>query len=169
MALKIPRCARCSGACELKTLQSISAEHGPLKLTLLEMPVFACAKAHKVPVKGASMLCLFPGFGPPEVRSPAGREEEGTSRRNWAAAGRNDLQEAPVRRLQRGAFFQARASAGVPVRTEVRRVGAVQNPDRNAALQVQQLRQGATPLNQGPARPRPDGHSWHQRWRRVPA
>src|SRR6267142_227023 len=43
MALKIPRCARCSGACELKTLPSVSGENGPLKLTALEMPVFAQA------------------------------------------------------------------------------------------------------------------------------
>jgi DNA-directed RNA polymerase subunit RPC12/RpoP len=75
MVLKIPRCRRCSGACEPKTLASISAEDGPLKLTLLEMPVFACAKNHKVPVHGDFMLWVIREIRAREGQIAAGREE----------------------------------------------------------------------------------------------
>ena len=40
MALKIPRCPRCSAACELKTLPSVSGTDGELKLTVLGMLLF---------------------------------------------------------------------------------------------------------------------------------
>ena len=75
MALKIPRCARCSGACELKVLPSVSAEEGPLKLSLLEMPVFACAKDHRAPVHGDFMIWLIQQIRAHEGDIPAGKEE----------------------------------------------------------------------------------------------
>ena len=75
MALKIPHCARCSGACELKTLPSVSGEDGPLKLTLLEMPVFACAKNHKAPVHRDFMLWLIQQIRAREAQIAAGKEE----------------------------------------------------------------------------------------------
>ena len=59
MALKVPRCARCPGACELKTLPSVSAEDGPLKLTMLAPPVFRCPKDHSAPVHGDFMIRLI--------------------------------------------------------------------------------------------------------------
>ena len=75
MALKVPHCARCSGACELKTLASVSAENGPLKLSLLSLPVFACAKDHKVPVHRDFMIWLIQQIRAHEGQIDAGKEE----------------------------------------------------------------------------------------------
>jgi hypothetical protein len=75
MALKIPHCARCSGACELKTLPSVSGEDGPLKITLLGMPVFACAKGHQAPVHRDFMLWLIQEIRAREAQIAAGKEE----------------------------------------------------------------------------------------------
>jgi hypothetical protein len=75
MALKIPRCARCSSVCELKTLPSVSGEDGPLKLTVLEMPAFACAKNHKAPLHQDFMLWLIHEIRAREAQIAAGKEE----------------------------------------------------------------------------------------------
>jgi hypothetical protein len=75
MALKIPRCARCSGACEVKLLPSISAEDGPLKLSMVGMPVAACAKDHKAPVHGDFMIWLIQQIRAREPEIAAGKEE----------------------------------------------------------------------------------------------
>ena len=75
MALKIPHCARCSGACELKTLPSISGEDGPLKLSLLNLPVFACAKHHNAPVHRDFMIWLIQEIRARETQIAAGKEE----------------------------------------------------------------------------------------------
>ena len=75
MALKVPHCARCSGACELKTLASVSAEDGPLKLTLQGLPVFACAKNHKAPVHRDFMIWLIQQIRAREGEIAAGKEE----------------------------------------------------------------------------------------------
>ena len=74
MALRIPHCARCSGVCELKTLVSVSGEDGPLKVTLLELPVFACAKDHKAPVHGDFMLWLIQEIRARETQIACGKE-----------------------------------------------------------------------------------------------
>ena len=75
MALKLPRCARCSAATELKTLPSVFGEDGPLKLTLLQLPVFACAKDHNAPVHGDFMIWLIQQVRERETGIPAGKEE----------------------------------------------------------------------------------------------
>jgi DNA-directed RNA polymerase subunit RPC12/RpoP len=75
MALKIPHCARCSGACELKTLASVSGEDGPLKLTVLEMPVFACVKDHRAPVHRDFMIWLIQEIRAREAQIAAGKDE----------------------------------------------------------------------------------------------
>src|SRR5229473_1229585 len=75
MALKIPRCARCSGACALETLPSISGEDGPLKLTVLELPVFACAKKHEFPVHRDFMLWLIQEIRAREAQIAAGKQQ----------------------------------------------------------------------------------------------
>lgn len=59
MALKIPRCPKCRIDCALTSLPSASAQAGPLKVTLLELPVFACAKNHRLPVHRDFMLWLI--------------------------------------------------------------------------------------------------------------
>ena len=75
MALKVPHCARCSGACELKTLASVPAADGPLKLTLLALPVFACAKGHQAPVHRDFMIWLIQQLRAKEGDFAAGKEE----------------------------------------------------------------------------------------------
>ena len=75
MALKIPRCARCSSNSELTALPSASGEDGPLKVTVLKMPVFACAKHHKAPVHADFMLWLIREIRAREAQIAAGKEE----------------------------------------------------------------------------------------------
>ena len=75
MALKIPRCGKCSSGVELKTLPSVGAEDGPLKLTLTEMPVFACAKNHNAPVHRDFMLWLIQEIRAREAQIAAGNEQ----------------------------------------------------------------------------------------------
>ena len=75
MALKIPRCVKCVSACELKTLPTVEALDGSLKLTVLDMPMFACAKNHKVPVHRDFMLWLIQEIRAREGQIAAGKEE----------------------------------------------------------------------------------------------
>ena len=75
MAIKIPRCAKCSDPCELKTLPSVTGLDGPLQLTVLEMPVFACAKKHKVPVHRDFMLWMIGEIRAREAQIAAGKEQ----------------------------------------------------------------------------------------------
>jgi DNA-directed RNA polymerase subunit RPC12/RpoP len=74
MALKIPHCARCSAVCALQTLPTVSAEDGPLKVTLLGLPVFACAKNHRAPVHTDFMLWLIQEIRAREPGIAAGKE-----------------------------------------------------------------------------------------------
>ena len=98
MALKVPHCARCSGACELKTLASVSAEDGPLKLTLLDLPVFACAKDHKAPVHGDFMIWLIHEIRAREAQIEAGREEGMLFKKHLCGACGKDLAAKSERR-----------------------------------------------------------------------
>jgi hypothetical protein len=98
MALKIPHCARCSGACELKTLASVSGEDGPLKLTALQFPVFACAKGHKAPVHRDFMLWLIQEVRAREGEVPAGREEGMLFKKRLCAACGKELASKSERR-----------------------------------------------------------------------
>lgn len=98
MALKIPHCARCSGACELQTLPSVSAEDGPLKLALLDLPVFACAKDHKAPVHGDFMIWLIQQIRERETQIAAGREEGMIFKKHLCGACGKDLAPKPERR-----------------------------------------------------------------------
>jgi hypothetical protein len=98
MALKVPHCARCSGACELKTLASVSAEEGPLKLTLLEMPVFACPKDHKAPVHRDFMLWLIHEIRAREAQIEAGKEEGMLFKKHLCGGCGKELAPKPERR-----------------------------------------------------------------------
>ena len=53
----------------------MSGEDGPLKLTLLDFPVFACAKNHKAPVHRDFMLWLIQEIRAREAQIKAGKEE----------------------------------------------------------------------------------------------
>jgi len=98
MALKIPRCAKCSGACELKALPSVSGEHGPLKLNLLEMPVFACPKNHKTPVHRDFMLWMIQEIRAREAQIAAGKEEGLLFKKRLCGACGKELAAKPERR-----------------------------------------------------------------------
>jgi hypothetical protein len=98
MALKIPRCAKCSGACELKALPSVSGEHGPLKLNLLEMPVFACPKNHKTPVHREFMLWMIQQIRAREAQIAAGKEEGLLFKKHLCGACGKELAAKPERR-----------------------------------------------------------------------
>ena len=98
MALKVPRCARCSGGCELKTLPSVSAEEGPLKLTLQGLPVFACAKDHKAPVHGDFMIWLIQQIRVREPEIVAGKEEGMLFKKHLCGACGKELASKPERR-----------------------------------------------------------------------
>ena len=75
MALKISHCASCSGVCALKTLPSVSGEDGPLRVTVLELPVIACAKNHNAPVHRDFMIWLIQEIRAREAQIAAGKEE----------------------------------------------------------------------------------------------
>jgi hypothetical protein len=98
MALKIPHCPRCSAACELKTLPSITGENGPLKLSAFEMPVFACAKNHKTPVHRDFMLWLIQQVREREAQIAAGKEEGLLFKKHLCGACGKDLAAKPERR-----------------------------------------------------------------------
>ena len=98
MALKVPRCARCSGACELKALPSVSGENGTLKLTVLEMPVFACAKNHKLPVHRDFMLWLIQQIRAREAQVAAGKEEGMIFKKYLCGGCGKELASKPERR-----------------------------------------------------------------------
>ena len=98
MALKVPRCARCSGDCELKTLPSVSAEEGPLKLTLYGLPVFACAKDHKGPVHRDFMIWLIQEIRAREAQIAAGKEEGMIFKKHLCGHCGKELASKPERR-----------------------------------------------------------------------
>ena len=98
MALKVPRCARCSAGCELKTLPSVSAEEGPLRLTLLDMPVFTCAKNHNAPVHRDFMLWLIQEIRAREVQIAAGKEEGMIFKKHLCGGCGKELAPKPERR-----------------------------------------------------------------------
>ncbi len=98
MALKIPRCARCSGATELKTLPTVSGENGPLKTTVLELPVFACAKKHNAPVHRDFMLWLIQEIRAREAQIAAGKEEGMVFKKHLCGECGKELAAKPERR-----------------------------------------------------------------------
>ena len=98
MALKIPRCARCSGATELKTLPSVSGEDGTLRVTVLGMPVFACAKNHMAPVHADFMLWLIREIRAREGQIAAGKEEGLILKKHRCGDCGKDLAPKPERR-----------------------------------------------------------------------
>lgn len=98
MALKIPRCARCSGACELKTLPSVSGEEGSLKLSMLAMPVFSCAKDHTAPVHGDFMIWLIQQVRERETQIAAGKEQGMIFKKHLCGDCGKELAAKPERR-----------------------------------------------------------------------
>jgi hypothetical protein len=59
MAAKPKLCGRCGGAMNPATLEKVSAAETPVRLHLLGLPVFACAKGHRAPVHREFMVWLM--------------------------------------------------------------------------------------------------------------
>jgi hypothetical protein len=55
----IKHCPRCSAVVEMKTLDKVSAEDAPLKLSVSGMPAAKCAKGHAAPIDRDFMLWLI--------------------------------------------------------------------------------------------------------------
>ena len=98
MALKVPRCTKCVSPCELKTLPSVDAVEGSLKLTVLEFPVFACGKDHKLPVHRDFMLWLIQEIRAREGKIVAGKEEGMIFKKRLCGACGKDLASKSERR-----------------------------------------------------------------------
>ena len=117
MALKIPHCARCSGVCALTTLASVAAEDGPLKLSLLEVPVFACAKNHRAPVHRDFMLWLIQEIRARETQIAAGKEEGMIFKKHLCGGCGNDL---PAKAERRQAFpFELKYEELAPFKLQI--------------------------------------------------
>ena len=100
MALKIPRCAKCVSPCELKTLPSVDALDGALKLTMVNFPMFACAKNHKLPVHRDFMLWLIGEIRARESQIAAGKEEGMIFKKHLCGACGKDLASKSERRQE---------------------------------------------------------------------
>jgi hypothetical protein len=82
----------------LKTLASVSAQEGPLKLTVQGMPVAACAKDHKAPVHGDFMVWLIQQLRAQEGQIAAGKEEGMLFKKRLCGACGKDLAGKSERR-----------------------------------------------------------------------
>jgi hypothetical protein len=98
MALKIAPCPMCSGARALNTLPSVSGEDGPLKLTVLQLPVLACAKDHKAPVHRDFMLWLIHEIRALEAEIAAGKQEGMLFKKHLCGDCGKELAAKPERR-----------------------------------------------------------------------
>jgi hypothetical protein len=61
MAIALKSCAMCRGTLELTSIEKVSAENGPLKMTIHGMPAGKCAKGHAAPVHQDFLLWLLQG------------------------------------------------------------------------------------------------------------
>jgi len=95
---KVNRCARCSGVCELRFLGEVSAEDGPLKLTVNGMPALVCAKDHKAPVDNDFMIWLIRQLRARESGFAAGREQGMLFKKHLCGECGNELAPKPERR-----------------------------------------------------------------------
>lgn len=68
----IKQCPRCPNPVELKTLDKVSAEDAPLKLTVSGLPAMKCPKGHAAPVDRDFMLWLIHEIKSRGAALPAG-------------------------------------------------------------------------------------------------
>jgi hypothetical protein len=104
-------CPRCSGAVEQKTLGKLSAEDGPLKLTVEGMPAAVCAKNHAAPVDGNFMLWLIQALKQGEAALPVGAEQGLVFKKHLCGACGKELASKSERRQ---AFPQRLEYEGYP-------------------------------------------------------
>jgi hypothetical protein len=71
----VKTCPRCSGAMELKILDSLTAEDKPLALRVAGMPAAKCAKGHAAPFDRNFMLWLIHELKARAASLPGGEEK----------------------------------------------------------------------------------------------
>ena len=103
-------CPRCSGVVQQKPLGKLSAEDGPLKLTVEGMPAAVCAKNHASPVDGNFMLWLIQALKAGEAALPAGTEQGMIFKKYLCACGK----ELASKSERRQSFPQQLAYEGYP-------------------------------------------------------
>jgi hypothetical protein len=91
-------CRRCSGPVELKTLDRVSAENMPLKLTVTGMPVAKCRHGHPSPVDDDFMIWLIHELKDREGALPAGTEQGMLMFRKYVCGCGKELAAKPERR-----------------------------------------------------------------------
>lgn len=95
---KIRHCARCSGACEERVLDTVAGEAAPLRLIVHGMPAQVCVKGHKAPVDGDFMLRLIHGLRSREAQFAAGKEQGMLFKKYMCADCGKELPAKPERR-----------------------------------------------------------------------
>ena len=98
MNQKVRRCAKCSGACELSVLASMSGEAPPLKLIVQGMPLLVCARNHKSPVHGDFMIWLIHELRARESQFAAGTEQGMLFKKHLCGDCGKELAPKPERR-----------------------------------------------------------------------
>lgn len=98
MAVKLSHCPMCSGARVLKTLAEISAEDGPLRIALRDLPVLQCPKNHNGPVHSDFMLWLIQEIRSREGAIAAGKAEGLLFKKHLCADCGKELAAKPHRR-----------------------------------------------------------------------
>ena len=91
-------CAQCSGQVELKTLETLSAEGKPLKMTVSGMPVMRCRHGHNSPVDNDFMIWLIQQLKEREGALPAGTEQGMLMFKKYLCACGKELAASPERR-----------------------------------------------------------------------
>jgi hypothetical protein len=93
----IKHCPRCSGPVEAKTLDRVSAEDAPLKLSVTGMPAAKCAKGHAAPIDRDFMLWLIHELKGRGASLP-GAEEKGMLLKKYICACGKELASKSERR-----------------------------------------------------------------------
>ena len=117
MTQRIRNCAKCYAALESTKLLAASGEHGPVKVTVNEMPVLECAKHHRAPLHRDFMLWLIHETRAREAQFAAGKEHGLIFKKHSCGACGKELASRPERRQ---AFpFELTYEGKAPFRLEI--------------------------------------------------
>lgn len=111
MAIALKSCERCRGPLELGSIEKVSAENGPLKMTIHGMPAAKCAKGHAAPVHQDFLLWLLHGVRDRVVSLLPAAEAKGLLFRKYLCACGRELSAGAEQR--RGFAFDL-AFEGAP-------------------------------------------------------
>jgi hypothetical protein len=90
-------CPRCSNAVQLAVLGAVSAEDGPLKISVEGMPAAKCAKGHAAPFDNEFMVWLIHALKD-HAGTLAAAEEKGMLFKKYVCACGGELAAKPERR-----------------------------------------------------------------------